>query len=115
MKKVNQFGVWLSDKIAEFGGSWTFLIAFTSCLIVWLVFNLVSVKRFDPYPFILLNLLFSALAGYQAPIIMMANNRQAIKDRKQAEEDLLIDMDTNKRIRLLEKEIFAIRDMLEKK
>lgn len=79
----------LADSVARIGGSWKFIIGFALFLILWMIINiffLVS-KAFDPYPFILLNLCLSCLAAIQAPIIMMSQNRQAKKDRLEAEED----------------------------
>ena len=85
------FGQRLADKISQFGGSWTFIILFFVVLISWMMINtlyFVSPKEaFDPYPFILLNLVLSTLAALQAPIIMMAQNRQAAKDRMDIAEN----------------------------
>ncbi len=79
----------VSDKVAKFGGSWTFIISFFILLVSWILFNtLTPVKdNFDPYPFILMNLILSCIAALQAPIIMMSQNRQEEKDRKRAEND----------------------------
>lgn len=85
------FGERLADRVAAFGGSWTFIILFWLVLIVWIVLNSYVLRRagdsFDPYPYILLNLILSMLAAFQAPIIMMSQNRQAAKDRQQAARD----------------------------
>ena len=73
-----------ADKIAYFGGSWTFILIFILCILIWIALNsfwLISKTAFDPYPFILLNLALSTLAAFQAPIIMMSQNRQIAKDR----------------------------------
>ncbi len=80
------FGQRVADKIADFGGSWTFIIIFLACLIVWMCINVywLSNKGFDPYPFILLNLILSCVAALQAPVIMMSQNRQEDKDRQRA-------------------------------
>src|SRR2546430_375079 len=77
------FGEHLSDKIAEFGGSWRFIIAFGGVLVVWIIINgvLLATRAFDPYPFILLNLILSCLAALQAPVIMMSQNRAEAHDR----------------------------------
>ncbi|WP_136678733.1 DUF1003 domain-containing protein [Neptunomonas sp. XY-337] len=78
------FGQVLADKIAAFGGSWSFIALFFSFIIGWMVVNtvwLIGDTAFDPYPFILLNLGLSSLAAFQAPIIMMSQNRQTAKDR----------------------------------
>ncbi len=83
------FGERLSDKIAEFGGSWSFILSFLFFMMLWITANVVLLanKGFDPYPFILLNLILSCLAALQAPIIMMSQNRQEQKDRKRSEND----------------------------
>jgi uncharacterized membrane protein len=88
------FGDRLADKIAAFGGSWRFIILFVSIMVVWLGVNsaLVLMRPFDPYPFILLNLILSCIAAMQAPIIMMSQNRQAAKDRLQSELDYKINL-----------------------
>ena len=77
------FGERLSDRIAEFGGSWKFLISFGAVLFIWIVVNgvVLVTQAFDPYPFILLNLILSCLAAVQAPIIMMSQNRAEARDR----------------------------------
>lgn len=82
------FGAKMSDRIAKFAGSWPFIISFISCLIVWIAVNVVLYSRaFDPYPFILLNLVLSCVAAIQAPVIMMSQNRQEEKDRLRAQND----------------------------
>ncbi|MDX5340621.1 MAG: DUF1003 domain-containing protein [Cyclobacteriaceae bacterium] len=97
----------LADKIAEFGGSWTFIGIFFSFLLIWMAVNiyLLSTKAFDPYPFILLNLILSCLAAIQAPIIMMSQNRQEAKDRKRAENDYQINLKAELEIKLLSEKI----------
>ncbi len=76
------FGSRMADKIAKFAGSWTFIIIFVSCLLGWIAVNLIMLSSaFDPYPFILLNLVLSCIAAIQAPVIMMSQNRQEEKDR----------------------------------
>ncbi len=85
----------LADKVAEWGGSWTFVSAFGLFLLAWAALNtllLPGEARFDPYPFIFLNLILSMLAAVQAPIIMMSQNRQAAKDRAQAEMDYQVNL-----------------------
>lgn len=93
----------LADKIASFGGSWTFIISFFSFLILWMTINiwLLAAKAFDPYPFILLNLILSCIAAIQAPIIMMSQNRQEQKDRQRAEHDYKINLKAELEIKLL--------------
>jgi uncharacterized membrane protein len=93
----------LADKIAEFGGSWGFIILFTSFFLLWIAINSVLLiwKPFDPYPFILLNLFLSCLAAIQAPIIMMSQNRQEAKDRLRSEHDYSINLKAELEIRNL--------------
>lgn len=93
----------MADKIAEFGGSWTFIIIFFSFLTIWMAINvwLLATKAFDPYPFILLNLILSCLAAIQAPIIMMSQNRQEQKDRLRAEHDYKVNLKAELEIKLL--------------
>ncbi|NBA86798.1 DUF1003 domain-containing protein [Emticicia sp. CRIBPO] len=91
----------ISDKVARFGGSWKFIIMFAVILFVWIIFNSVSGINFDPYPFILMNLILSCVAALQAPIIMMSQNRQEEKDRMQSENDYLINLKAEMQIRSL--------------
>ncbi len=93
----------VADKIATFGGSWTFIITFFSFLMLWMLTNVwvLAAKPFDPYPFILLNLILSCLAAIQAPIIMMSQNRQEQKDRQRAEHDYKINLKAELEIKLL--------------
>tara|TARA_R110002124_G_scaffold53088_5_gene152321 strand:- start:19329 stop:20039 length:711 start_codon:yes stop_codon:yes gene_type:complete len=97
----------MADKIASFGGSWTFIIAFFSFLTLWIVANiwLLASNTFDPYPFILLNLMLSCIAAIQAPIIMMSQNRQGQKDRQRAELDYKINLKSELEIQLLNEKI----------
>ncbi len=97
----------LADKIAAFGGSWTFIIAFFSFLIIWMLVNtwLLGKYTYDPYPFILLNLILSCIAAIQAPIIMMSQNRQEQKDRQRAENDYKINLKAELEIKLLSEKI----------
>ena len=82
-----------ADRIAKFAGSWAFIFSFTAVLILWMVGNVLLAKRaFDPYPFILLNLVLSCVAAIQAPLIMMSQNRQEAKDRERAENDYRINL-----------------------
>lgn len=100
-------GQMISDKVARFGGSWSFIMIFTGILIVWIIYNSMMAKQdqFDPYPFILMNLVLSCLAALQAPIIMMSQNRQEEKDRKRAENDYLVNLKAELEIRSLHKKI----------
>jgi uncharacterized membrane protein len=97
----------LADKIAVFGGSWTFIIAFFSFILFWIGLNIwiLTTKPFDPFPFILLNLILSCLASIQAPIIMMSQNRQEQKDRQRAEHDYKINLKAELEIKLLSEKI----------
>ena len=84
-----------ADRIAKFAGSWAFIFSFTAVLILWMVGNILLAKRaFDPYPFILLNLVISCVAAIQAPLIMMSQNRQEEKDRRRAENDYKVNLKT---------------------
>lgn len=84
-----------ADKIAKFAGSWAFIFSFTAVLVLWMVVNaLLAKKAFDPYPFILLNLVLSCVAAIQAPLIMMSQNRQEEKDRRRAENDYKVNLKT---------------------
>ncbi|HRB71851.1 MAG TPA: DUF1003 domain-containing protein [Flavobacterium sp.] len=93
----------LSDRLAQFGGSWKFILLFGILLFIWIVFNIfaIGLYKFDPYPFILMNLILSCIAALQAPIIMMSQNRQEEKDRKRNENDYLINLKTEMQIRSL--------------
>lgn len=93
----------LADKIAEFGGSWAFILTFFSFILIWMFVNIwvLTNKAFDPYPFILLNLILSCLAAIQAPIIMMSQNRKEQKDRQRAEQDYKINLKAELEIKLL--------------
>ena len=97
----------LADKIAEFGGSWVFIITFFSFIIVWMIINIwiLTSRAFDPFPFILLNLILSCLAAIQAPIIMMSQNRKEQKDRKRSEYDYKINLKAELEIKLLSEKI----------
>lgn len=97
----------IADKVASFGGSWTFIILFFLVLIVWIVINssLILIRPFDPYPFILMNLILSCIAAIQAPIIMMSQNRQEKKDRVQSQNDYKINLKSELEIRTLQEKI----------
>jgi uncharacterized membrane protein len=81
----------VADRVASFGGSWTFIFLFLAAMAAWIGFN-ASAGEFDPYPFILLNLILSCLAALQAPVIMMSQNRQATKDRLEAQHDYEVNL-----------------------
>ena len=97
----------LADKVAVFGGSWTFIIFFFLVLVVWIVVNSIFLaqKAFDPFPYILMNLILSCLAAIQAPVIMMSQNRQEAKDRQRSENDYLINLKSELEIRSLHQKI----------
>ena len=97
----------IADKVASFGGSWTFILSFLFFLLAWIALNAfwLANKGFDPYPFILLNLILSCLAALQAPIIMMSQNRQEEKDRDRAKKDYMINLKSEIEIRALHEKI----------
>lgn len=101
------FGQRLADRVATFGESWTFIVLFGFFLLVWMVINSVFLitKPFDPYPYILLNLILSTLAALQAPVIMMSQNRQEEKDRDRARKDYMINLKSELEIRMLHEKI----------
>jgi uncharacterized membrane protein len=101
------FGERLSDHIAEFGGSWKFLITFGAVLLIWIAVNgvILMTHAFDPYPFILLNLILSCLAAVQAPIIMMSQNRAEARDRLRAENDYKVNLKAELEIRHLHEKL----------
>ena len=108
--KSYTFGEWLADKVASFGGSWTFLILFSAVIIGWVVLNSVMLAGgFDPYPYILLNLFLSMLASVQAPIIMMSQNRLAAKDRLTAAHDYEVNLKAEIEIMALHEKLDEIR------
>jgi len=101
------FGQKVADKVATFGGSWTFIISFLSFLLIWIAANvfILSNKGFDPYPFILLNLILSCVAALQAPVIMMSQNRTEERDRDRAKKDYMINLKSELEIRMLHEKI----------
>ena len=107
------FGERLSDQIASFGGSWTFIIIFGAAFIGWVVLNAAILAQwgdpFDPYPFILLNLFLSLVAAIQAPIIMMSQNRQTAKDRLQASHDYEVNLKAEIEIMALHEKLDELR------
>lgn len=96
-------GARIADKVAEFGGSWKFIIIFFSVMAVWVLINTIPLlwRPFDPYPFILFNLILSMLAAIQAPIIMMSQNRQESRDRLRAENDYQVNLKAEIEVRVL--------------
>ena len=101
------FGERLADKIADFGGSWKFIVIFGGVLLLWVAVNSMILiwRPFDPYPFILLNLVLSCLAAVQAPVILMSQNRQESRDRLRSEHDYLINLKAELEIRHLHEKI----------
>lgn len=97
----------ISDKVARFGGSWAFIISFFIVLVIWILFNTLApaADNFDPYPFILMNLVLSCIAALQAPIIMMSQNRQEEKDRQRSENDYLINLKAELEVRGLHQKV----------
>ncbi|MFL6500799.1 MAG: DUF1003 domain-containing protein [Candidatus Udaeobacter sp.] len=106
-EKKLTFGERLSDRIAEFGGSWKFLITFGAVIVVWIAANVVllATRAFDPFPFILLNLILSCLAAVQAPVIMMSQNRAEARDRLRGENDYKINLKAELEIRHLHEKL----------
>jgi len=123
-EEILSFADRVSDKISKFGGSWAFILSFLGFLFLWMIINSVQFlwKPFDPYPFILLNLILSTVAALQAPIIMMSQRRVEERDRKRSMQDLDIDMKAEKEIRQIKKQlnnverlVIEIKDELKKK
>ena len=123
-REVLSRGQKISDKVARFGGSWKFIISFMVILTGWIIFNVTAPNRddFDPYPFILMNLILSCIAALQAPVIMMSQNRKEEKDRMRSENDYLINLKAEMEIRslhqkmdlLLEEQIKTLYDVQER-
>jgi uncharacterized membrane protein len=114
-EESRSFGERLADRIAAFGGSWTFILMFMGAVLLWVLVNTVLLfssggEPFDPYPFILLNLFLSLVAAIQAPIIMMSQNRQAAKDRLQASHDYEVNLKAEIEIMALHEKLDELRD-----
>ncbi len=109
------FGEHLADRVAAFGGSWTFIICFGVTLALWVIGNTITLFRhpFDPYPFIFLNLILSMLAAIQAPVIMMSQNRQGTKDRMKTDMDYRIDLKGEMEIAHLHTKVDQIYEILQ--
>ncbi len=97
----------LADKVASFGGSWTFIVSFGIFITILILLNIIilQAKSFDPFPFILLNLILSCIAALQAPVIMMSQNRQEEKDRERSKKDYMINLKSELEIRILHEKI----------
>lgn len=106
-KEILTRGQGVSDRVAQFGGSWKFIIIFGIVLFAWILVNSIVLTRhaFDPYPFILMNLILSCIAALQAPIIMMSQNRKEEKDRKRSENDYMINLKAEMEVRSLHQKI----------
>lgn len=111
LKQQETFGEWLADRVAEFGGSWTFISLFGVILVLWTSTNafILMQRAFDPYPFIFLNLMLSMLAALQAPIIMMSQNRQGTKDRAAAQHDYEVNLKAELEIMTLHEKLDQLR------
>lgn len=111
-EEILSSGQKISDKVARFGGSWKFIILFGIILAVWIGVNVVVLDKyqFDPYPFILMNLILSCIAALQAPVIMMSQNRQEEKDRMRAENDYLINLKSEMQIRSLQQKMDLLQE-----
>lgn len=106
-EEIRNFGQKIADKVADFGGSWTFILSFLFFIMIWIAANVYILvnKGFDPYPFILLNLILSCIAALQAPVIMMSQNRQEEKDRNRAKKDYMINLKSELEIRMIHDKI----------
>ena len=104
------FGQRVADKVAQFGGSWTFIGSFLLVMLIWMIINTELQKPFDPYPFILLNLCLSCLAALQAPVIMMSQNRQSVKDRLMATHDYEVNLRAELEIQTLHTRFDELRE-----
>ena len=106
------FGEVVADRVASFGGSWTFILIFAAVLAGWVILNsyILLNRGFDPYPYILLNLFLSMLAAIQAPIIMMSQNRQEAKDRQTAEHDYEINLKAELEICMIQEKLDELRE-----
>src|SRR5882672_3872433 len=109
------FGARIADKVAAFGGSWTFIIVFFTVMLVWVTLNSAALftHHFDPYPYILLNLFLSMIAAIQAPVIMMSQNRQSAKDRLQADLDYQVNFKAELEVAQLHRKVDHIYERLE--
>ncbi len=106
-KKVLTVGQKVADKVASFGGSWKFIISFGVFMFSWICVNVLLLvnKPYDPYPFILLNLILSCLAAIQAPVIMMSQNRQEEKDRDRSKKDYMVNLKAEMEVRMLHEKL----------
>ena len=109
------FSQHVADKVAAFGGSWTFIGIFAVVMVVWVILNTAALfgRHFDPYPYILLNLFLSMIAAIQAPVIMMSQNRQAAKDRLQADQDYQVNLKAELEVAQLHRKLDRLYERLE--
>ena len=106
-----------ADGIAKWGGSWIFVLSLIAILIIWMIFNtaLILLGVWDPYPFILLNLVLSCLAAFQAPIILMSQNRSAERDRRRSEYDYAINRKAEREIEDIQRDLEEIKKLIKKR
>jgi uncharacterized membrane protein len=111
LKKPPTVGQRAADKITKWAGSWTFILSFTLFLVLWVIVNttwMIFRNTWDPYPFILLNLILSCLAAFQAPIILMSQNRESERDRQRAEYDYAVNRRAEREIKEIKKLISRV-------
>jgi uncharacterized membrane protein len=114
IESESTFGERIADSVAGFGGSWTFIITFLSGLLVYSLINVfLGARAWDPYPFILLNLMLSMLAALQAPVIMMSQNRQDTKDRLRGELDYDVNLRAESEVQALSRKLNTIADKID--
>jgi uncharacterized membrane protein len=107
------FGQMAADKLTEWAGSWTFIITLAALLVLWMIVNVAAVFwQWDPYPFILLNLFLSSMAAFQAPIILMSQNRAAERDRAKTAQDFAVDKKAESEIRDMQEDLEEIKRMI---
>ena len=107
--KLKALGIYLSDAISKWLGSWTFLIIQSTILLIWVVLNYEKITTFDPYPFVFLNLVLSFQAAYATPLLLMSSNRTAERDRQIFTQDLEVDHQTNVHLELIIKQMGQLR------
>jgi uncharacterized membrane protein len=110
---LKEFSIKLADKIAEFIGSWTFIIIQSTILTIWVIVNVIGLFNFDPYPFILLNLFLSFEAAYATPLILMSSSRQSDKDRQHLIHDLELDEEANIIIKKISEVLIEVKKDLD--
>lgn len=114
-RRRRTFGQKAADTLTKWAGSWTFIITLAALLVLWMAANVVAaVAHWDPYPFILLNLLLSSMAAFQAPIILMSQNRTAERDRAKAAQDFAVDRKAESEIRDIQADLEEIKAMIRK-